>query len=662
MSKNGRDGRDGRNGSPGLPGQRGLPGPLPKHIWNGTKIAFEGPEGFGPAIDLKGERGERGEKGIDGLDGSHGRDGKDGNDIKDISSSNDELVITTSRWEKKFKLPKGIKGKDGKGIEGPRGPRGFDGRSGEGVPDGGDEGDVLTKLSNKDFDTGWRKPKASTILSGGKVGRFVASVSGLDTDNTDPYNPIIRISVDGITILGDGTPGNPLIAVGGGGGSAAWGGILGTLSNQTDLQAALDSKVPNTRTVNGKPLSSDIVLDNNDIGLGNVLDVAQIPASWVDTDGTLSANSDSKIPTQKAVKTYADQLIAAADVMVFKGVIDASGNPNYPAADAGWTYRISVAGKIGGASGINVEVGDLLLCLVDGSPAGNQATVGANWSIAQTNIDGAVIGPASATDNAIVRYDGVSGKLIQNSNASIDDSGNITATNLSGTNTGDETATSIGTLINAATSKATPADADMFGLMDSAAGNVLKKLSWANVKATLKTYFDVLYSAASFTTISVAGQSDVVADAIADTLTLVAGSRITITTNAGTDTITIAQPAEIAPVGITIDGGGSAITTGLKGYIEVPYAGTIVGWTLLGDQTGSMVMDVWKDSYANYPPTVADTIAGTEKPTITAGVKGQDLSLTTWTTSVAAGDILGFNVDSCSSITRAHLIIRIQRT
>ena len=46
-----------------------------------------------------------------------------------------------------------------------------------------------------------------------------------------------------------------------------------------------------------------------------------------------------------------------------------------------------------------------------------------------------------------------------------------------------------------------------------------------------------------FKTISVAGQSDVVADGTTDTLTLVGGNDITITTNAGTDTITIASTA-----------------------------------------------------------------------------------------------------------------------
>jgi len=49
------------------------------------------------------------------------------------------------------------------------------------------------------------------------------------------------------------------------------------------------------------------------------------------------------------------------------------------------------------------------------------------------------------------------------------------------------------TEIEAATGKTTPVDADDIGITDSAAANVLKKLTWANLKATLKTYFDTLY-------------------------------------------------------------------------------------------------------------------------------------------------------------------------
>jgi len=50
---------------------------------------------------------------------------------------------------------------------------------------------------------------------------------------------------------------------------------------------------------------------------------------------------------------------------------------------------------------------------------------------------------------------------------------------------------------------------------------------------------DTIDSIQSFKTIAVSGQSSVVADATDDTLTLVAGTNVTITTNATTDTITI---------------------------------------------------------------------------------------------------------------------------
>jgi len=48
--------------------------------------------------------------------------------------------------------------------------------------------------------------------------------------------------------------------------------------------------------------------------------------------------------------------------------------------------------------------------------------------------------------------------------------------------------------ISTATGKTTPVDADVIGISDSAASSVLKKLTWANIKATLKTYLDTLYA------------------------------------------------------------------------------------------------------------------------------------------------------------------------
>lgn len=157
------------------------------------------------------------------------------------------------------------------------------------------------------------------------------------------------------------------------------------------------------------------------------LTTAMFAANVVDTDGTLAANSDTRLASQKATKTYLDQIIAAADAMVFKGVIDCSANPNYPAADRGWTYKVSVAGKIGGASGITVDVGDTLLCLTDSTASGNQATVGTAWNIVQANLVGAVTGPASSTSGNVATFNGTGGTVIQDSGKALP-SGTIVGT------------------------------------------------------------------------------------------------------------------------------------------------------------------------------------------------------------------------------------------
>lgn len=111
--------------------------------------------------------------------------------------------------------------------------------------------------------------------------------------------------------------------------------------------------------------------------------------------------------------------------------------------------------------------------------------------------------------------------------------------NVSGTNTGDETTQRIGRLINEATAKTTPVDTDMLGLMDSAAGNILKKLSWANLKSTLKTYFDTVYTKLSFSKIRVGGV-DIVASTNEDRIEFIAGTNVTLTPDAGGKKLTIA--------------------------------------------------------------------------------------------------------------------------
>jgi hypothetical protein len=125
-----------------------------------------------------------------------------------------------------------------------------------------------------------------------------------------------------------------------------------------------------------------------------------------------------------------------------------------------------------------------------------------------------------------------------------------------------------------------------------------------------------------------------------------------------------AAAAGVAGTGFTliIDNRGTAISAGIKGDVRIPFACTVTGWTLLADQTGSIVIDVWRDSYANFPPVVGDSIAGTEKPTLSSASKNEDLTLTTWTTALAAGDILRFNIDSAATVTRVSLSLHLTRT
>ena len=111
---------------------------------------------------------------------------------------------------------------------------------------------------------------------------------------------------------------------------------------------------------------------------------------FLDED-TMSSNSATAVASQQSIKAYVDASFAANDAMIFKGATDCSTNPNYPAADAGDTYRVSVAGKIGGASGVNVEAGDMFICNTDGTASGDQATVGTKWNVIQLNIDGALV-------------------------------------------------------------------------------------------------------------------------------------------------------------------------------------------------------------------------------------------------------------------------------
>lgn len=149
--------------------------------------------------------------------------------------------------------------------------------------------------------------------------------------------------------------------------------------------------------------------------------------SAADVGAATEAFVTSAISTHSAAtdphgdRAYADALFDSLNGTDYQGTIDCSANPDYPAADADHAYRVSAAGKIGGASGVDVEIGDVAICLADGTPSGNQATVGANWTIVQNNLNGVVIGPSSSTDNRIALFSGTTGRLLKQSSLLISD-------------------------------------------------------------------------------------------------------------------------------------------------------------------------------------------------------------------------------------------------
>lgn len=149
----------------------------------------------------------------------------------------------------------------------------------------------------------------------------------------------------------------------------ASGAVKGLMSpaDKTKLDAATTSATANTLVL--RDANGDITI--NDV-TANQLTITSASTSW-------GANS-------AVTKSYVDNLMSGGIKLI--GVIDASTNPLYPAVTVGDAYHISVAGKIGGASGEQVEVGDMVVA-VNASAGGDEATVGSDYIIMQKNIDSA---------------------------------------------------------------------------------------------------------------------------------------------------------------------------------------------------------------------------------------------------------------------------------
>lgn len=208
-----------------------------------------------------------------------------------------------------------------------------------------------------------------------------------------------------------------------------------------------------------------------------------------------------------------------------------------------------------------------------------------------------------------------------------------------------------------------PLDADLTniaGLVDPNADRVLFWDDSAGAYAYLTMGTGLTITG---TTLDASGSytSENAMDDVAAALAAGTHTRLTVTYNDAGNSISLAQAAEQSALTWVMDEGGVPALN-LKAWLIVPFACTIKRWYILADTTGSIQMDVWKDSYSNYPPALADTITAAAKPALVSGTKATDSTLTGWTTSLAANDVIGVTVESADTLSVVTFAIVVERT
>jgi len=104
----------------------------------------------------------------------------------------------------------------------------------------------------------------------------------------------------------------------------------------------------------------------------------------------------------------------------------------------------------------------------------------------------------------------------------------------------------------------------------------------------------------------------------------------------------------------------------VKGYVEVPFVGVLSQVDMVADRSGSIVLELWKCTYAQFDaggthPVAADKISASTPPTISSGTKSTDSTLSGWTTALTAGDVIAFNVTSAATIQRLTVTLKYNR-
>jgi hypothetical protein len=147
----------------------------------------------------------------------------------------------------------------------------------------------------------------------------------------------------------------------------------------------------------------------------------------------------------------------------------------------------------------------------------------------------------------------------------------------------------------------------------------------------------------SFKTISVSGQTDVVADSATDTLTLAAGSNMTLTTAAGSDTITFAatdtNTTYSAGTGLALGGTTFSLNAGLNNLTDTTITSPAAGHILIYDNTNSIFENALLTAGTGIGITNADGAI-----TITNSSPDQTVALTAGTGIGVSGTYPNFTI------------------
>ena len=105
--------------------------------------------------------------------------------------------------------------------------------------------------------------------------------------------------------------------------------------------------------------------------------------------------------------------------------------------------------------------------------------------------------------------------------------------------------------------------------------------------------------------------------------------------------------------GVSMDGLGSVITTGSAGFITIPFNCIISDWYLAGNIAGNIVFSLTRG--------LTSIVGAGNKPTLSSQQSASSPIIGWDITVLSVGDLVEFNVDSCSVLTRVNLVIKVTK-